>query len=172
MGTSTGSTCGCFKKSMVGGYNAHNRRHNHSINHQTSLGTNMMTLFSTWSQPWFLYPNTCLFFLIFIDLWTYTAVNRYGGDPTPCLSTKKNYTLNVEHFLEHTLKSNVHSSGTRCVSWVLLYTVLDKNNRKTLKAARAVSCSGLPITRSSNDDPTVTRSGNSSRCIGRTPILF
>ena len=49
--------------------------------------------------------------------------------------------------------------------------VLDKNNRKTLDVAQGASCAGLLITRSSNDDPTVTRSGNSSRCIGRTPIL-
>ena len=49
--------------------------------------------------------------------------------------------------------------------------VLDKNNRKTLDVAQGASCAGLLITRSSNEDPTVTRSGNSSRCIGRTPIL-
>ena len=46
MATSTGSTFGYFKKSMVGGYNFHNRRQTHSINHQTNLGTNMMRLFN------------------------------------------------------------------------------------------------------------------------------
>ena len=42
---------------------------------------------------------------IFIDLWTYTSVNRYFGDPTPRRSTEKNYTLHVGYFFEHTLKA-------------------------------------------------------------------
>ena len=55
------------------------------------------------------------FLNMFIDLWTYTFVNRYCGDPTPRRSTGKNDTLHAVHFFKHTLKNNVHGSGTQTV---------------------------------------------------------
>lgn len=60
-------------------------------------------------------------------------------------STLWYYTLDVVHFLEHRLKSIVHSSGTRFVWSVLLYTVRDRNNSNSLDQSESEPKSVLKV---------------------------